>query len=209
MAAIGGVPEFPTPRGVPAAWAMGPRAASGPRSRRLAGCPGVERPAAIRTATGRGPAFRLGETRPGTARFAPIGRQPALSGPASPQPALPGSARPQPALPGPARPQPALSASTRRRSRVRLTRRGRAVLLALLVAVMAVVAILLASASRAADPTGPPPTAVVRPGDTLWSVAERHAPGRDPYGTIEEIRRLNGIADYTVHAGQELQLPHR
>jgi LysM repeat protein len=190
MAAIGGVPEFPTSRGVPAAWAAGPRAASGPRSRRLAGCPGVERPAAVRTAAARGPAFRLGEARPAPIRSQPIRRDIAGGETAHREP---------PRRRGPAA----------RQRRVRLTRRGRAVLLALLVAATAVAAILVASASRAADPAGPNPTAVVRPGDTLWSVAERHAPGRDPYGTIEEIRRLNGLADYTVQPGQELELPHR
>jgi hypothetical protein len=178
MAAIGGVPEFPTSRGVPAPWAASPRAATGPRSRRVAGCPGVERPASVRAGTARGPVFRLGE------------------------------ARPRPIRPEIAEGEAGHREPVRRRG-VRLTRRGRAVVLALLVAATAVAAILLASASRAADPAGPGATAVVRPGDTLWSVAERHAPGRDPYGTIEEIRRLNGLADYTVHPGQELELPHR
>jgi LysM repeat protein len=94
------------------------------------------------------------------------------------------------------------------RRRVRLTRRGRLFLLALLIAVTAFAAVLVASVSRAADPAGPRPTAVVQPGDTLWSVAERHVPGRDPFGTIEEIRRLNELSDYTVQPGQRLELPH-
>jgi LysM repeat protein len=67
----------------------------------------------------------------------------------------------------------------------------------------------LAPASRADDPPGATPTAVVQPGDTLWSVAERHLPSRDPFGMIEEIRRLNDLEDYTVHAGQRLTLPRR
>jgi hypothetical protein len=95
-----------------------------------------------------------------------------------------------------------------RRRRVRLTRRGRLLLLALLVAATAFAAVLVASASRAADPVGSRPTAVVRPGDTLWSVAERHVPGSDPFGAIEEIRRLNELSDYTVQPGQRLVLPH-
>jgi LysM repeat protein len=48
---------------------------------------------------------------------------------------------------------------------------------------------------------------VVEPGDTLWSVAARHMPGRDRFRVIDEIRRLNGIHDYTVHPGQRLILP--
>jgi LysM repeat protein len=64
-----------------------------------------------------------------------------------------------------------------------------------------------ATASRAADPARDAPTAVVRPGDTLWSIAEREVPGRDPVAAVEEIRRLNGMADSTVHAGQRVVLP--
>ncbi|MGH3739787.1 MAG: LysM peptidoglycan-binding domain-containing protein [Micromonosporaceae bacterium] len=48
---------------------------------------------------------------------------------------------------------------------------------------------------------------VVRPGDTLWSVARQHEPSEDPLATIEEIRELNDLPDYTVHPGQTLLLP--
>jgi hypothetical protein len=92
---------------------------------------------------------------------------------------------------------------------VRLTRRGRVVVFVLLAVLAGLAAVLVASASRAADQPGPLPTTVVRPGDTLWSVAERHDPGPNPFGVIEEIRRLNGLADYTVQPGQQLVLPHR
>jgi LysM repeat protein len=97
-----------------------------------------------------------------------------------------------------------------RRPGVRLTRRGRAVAIALALLLAAVAVLLVAQASQAAAPAGPAATVVVRPGDTLWSIAARYAPGRDPFGAIDEIRRLNGISDYTVHPGQRLTLPrHR
>jgi len=110
---------------------------------------------------------------------------------------------------------------------VRLTRRGRAVLSGLIVllagllvagTVVLVIGVLAPPASRAADPAAPgagggsgsgPAVAVVRPGDTLWSVTARHVPSYDAYGMIEEIRRLNHLPDYTVHPGQELILPER
>jgi LysM domain len=95
----------------------------------------------------------------------------------------------------------------RRPGRVRLTRRGRAVVLVLLLVVAGLGVALAASASRAAAPSGPAPTAVVRPGDTLWSVAERHVPATDPFVAIEEIRRLNGLSGYTIHPCQTLTLP--
>ena len=67
---------------------------------------------------------------------------------------------------------------------------------------------LVAPAVRADEPVPDvAPTAVVRPGDTLWSIAERQLPGHDPFAVIAEIRRLNGLTDYTVYAGQLLVLP--
>src|SRR5262249_54613523 len=98
-----------------------------------------------------------------------------------------------------------------RRAGVRLTRRGRLVLLALLLLLAAVVGVLVAaSTGEAASPAGPAPTVVVQPGDTLWSIAARYAPGPDPFGTIEQMRELNGRDGYTVHAGETLVLPrHR
>lgn len=112
--------------------------------------------------------------------------------------------------------------------RVRLTRRGRRVLwgLAMLAAALLAIGMLVAAgvpASQAAGPGdarvpgtaaesgagGHPAVAVVRPGDTLWSVAARHVPSRDPYGMIEEVRRLNGLSGHTIHPGQQLLLPRR
>ena len=90
---------------------------------------------------------------------------------------------------------------------LRLTRRGRIVALVALLVLATVLVALVAARGEAADPAGPPPTAVVAPGDTLWSVAARTAPGRDRFRVIDEIRRLNGIRDYTVHPGQRLILP--
>jgi LysM repeat protein len=68
---------------------------------------------------------------------------------------------------------------------------------------------IVAPATNAADPPGSYRVAVVKQGDTLWSITERHLPSDDPVGTIEEIRRLNGLPDYTVHVGQRLRLPVR
>jgi len=92
---------------------------------------------------------------------------------------------------------------------VRLTRRGRLVLIALALLLAAIAVVLAAPASQAAPPAGPAPTVVVKRGDTLWSIAARYAPGRDPYRAIDEIRRLNGLTDYTIQPGQRLTLPRR
>jgi LysM repeat protein len=98
-----------------------------------------------------------------------------------------------------------------RRHHVRLTQRGRVVLgfLALLLAGLGVLAAAPASQAAGAGATGPAPSVVVRPGDTLWSIATRAAPHDDPFRTIEEIRQINGLSGYTVPAGLRLTLPRR
>lgn len=68
---------------------------------------------------------------------------------------------------------------------------------------------LVAPASEAADPPADRRVTVVQPGDSLWSVVARAVSGADPVATIEEVRRLNGLTDYPVHAGQRLTLPRR
>ena len=90
---------------------------------------------------------------------------------------------------------------------VRLTRRGRVTLFVLCLLVVGLLAAVAAPATQAARPPAAPPTTVVEPGDTLWSVATRYAPDRDPYLVIEEIRRRNEISGLTIHPGQELLLP--
>jgi len=94
-------------------------------------------------------------------------------------------------------------------SGVRLTRRGRAVLIALALLLAAIAVLFTAPASQAADPVGSPPTVVVHPGDTLWSIASRYAPRGDPFAVIDDIRRLNGLPGYTIQPGQRLALPRR
>jgi predicted Zn-dependent protease len=91
--------------------------------------------------------------------------------------------------------------------RLRLTRRGRAVVIAFFVLVASLVIAVLAPASRAANHSEPARIAVVQPGDSLWSIAERHMSGHDRIAAVEEIRHLNGLAGYTVHAGQRLAVP--
>jgi LysM repeat protein len=92
---------------------------------------------------------------------------------------------------------------------VRLTRRGRLVLLALLLMVCGVAAIVAAGPGQASDPAPPPTTAVVQPGDTLWSFAERNLSGTSPYPAIDDLRRLNHLDGYVIHPGQRLVLPRR
>ncbi|BCJ54860.1 hypothetical protein Asp14428_63350 [Actinoplanes sp. NBRC 14428] len=65
---------------------------------------------------------------------------------------------------------------------LRLTRRGRIVVLTFFVLMASLAsAVLWTTASRADEPpTGPAPTVIVQPDDTLWSIAERVAPAAHP-----------------------------
>jgi LysM domain len=93
--------------------------------------------------------------------------------------------------------------------RVRLTRRGRA--LARVLGVVLVVAVFLLVApglARGDGPDRPAPrvTYVVESGDTLWSIARRVAPGRDPRPVVDGLIEANDLHG-GLQAGQELSIP--
>jgi LysM domain len=92
---------------------------------------------------------------------------------------------------------------------LRLTRRGRAVVVLFFVLLASMAsAVLFTTASRADNAgSGPLPMMVVQPHDTLWSIAGRAAPRRDPYAAMAEIQRLNGMHDYVVRPGDVLVVP--
>jgi hypothetical protein len=99
---------------------------------------------------------------------------------------------------------------------VRLTRRGRLLLVAALaLAAFAGLSMGRGAAPAATDVTAGPATAriVVAPGSTLWSIASDAAPNADPRETIVRIRELNpGLATApggTLVAGQPLIVPAR
>lgn len=93
---------------------------------------------------------------------------------------------------------------------LRLTRRGRIVLLIALVLLAAGVAFWSASAMAAPEQSGNvPASVVVKPGESLWSIAVAYDPSRDPASVIRDIQRLNGMSGATLWAGHRLLLPPR
>ena len=95
---------------------------------------------------------------------------------------------------------------------VRLTRRG-VVVLALAIAALAV-ALVWAAAASAPSSSGSASAAgagagvgvTVRPGDTLWSIATRVAPSKDPRAEVDLLRRVNHLAGVALVPGQVLAL---
>ena len=62
--------------------------------------------------------------------------------------------------------------------------------------------------ARGDGPDRPAPrvTYVVEPGDTLWSIARRVAPGRDPRPVVDGLIEANDVRG-GLQAGQELSIP--
>jgi hypothetical protein len=100
----------------------------------------------------------------------------------------------------------------RTRSALRLTRRGRVVVLLALVTLLLAAFSLGRQGSEAAPkgaPTAQLAQTVVQPGESLWAVARRVAPGHDPRAVIDQIADLNGLQTSELRAGQLLVIPSR
>jgi LysM repeat protein len=80
--------------------------------------------------------------------------------------------------------------------------------LAVISITVVVVLLLLASASQATGQVTDTYAYRVRPGDTLWQIAQTHGPtGQDPRSVIAVIERINGLEGDVLQAGQVLELP--
>ena len=69
-----------------------------------------------------------------------------------------------------------------------------------------VVLVAWAVLARASEGAGPEQSYVVRPGDTLWTIAVSRYAG-DPREGVWEMRERNGLAGAVIHPGQRLVLP--
>ncbi|MFL5921743.1 MAG: LysM peptidoglycan-binding domain-containing protein [Gaiellaceae bacterium] len=74
----------------------------------------------------------------------------------------------------------------------------------LLIAALALIA--WAALARASHGAGPEQRYVVKPGDTLWSIAVRHYAG-DPRDAIYRIDRRNHLGGSVIVPGERLVLP--
>ena len=97
---------------------------------------------------------------------------------------------------------------------LRLTRRGRIVVAVAATLLVSLLSLLGAQAAQATSHSGSPRVAnrnltqvVVRPGQSLWSVAESADPNADPQQTMQQIIELNGLTSDAIMAGQQLWVP--
>jgi nucleoid-associated protein YgaU len=93
------------------------------------------------------------------------------------------------------------------RTRVRVRRRR----VAVVVAVSLAGGIWAAPFAQARHPREPRPVhvdrVVVRPGDTVWSVAVRASGGADPRPLVDAIIRANDVDPGSIAPGQTLVVP--
>ncbi len=100
----------------------------------------------------------------------------------------------------------------------RLTRRGRVVAAGASALVIGAVSTVLATAAQAAHTgqagqagqAGPGRYAAkveVRPGQSLWSLAEAYDPDADPRLVVQQIQQLNSLAGDQVQPGEVLWVP--
>lgn len=94
---------------------------------------------------------------------------------------------------------------------LRLTRRGKAFVLAAAVAVIAVLVVLFGSSSLAGDKPGALPettTVTVLPGHTLWEIAADANPNGDIRSTVDDILALNSLPNASaLQMGSEIAVP--
>jgi LysM repeat protein len=75
-----------------------------------------------------------------------------------------------------------------------------------LIIIVCLGALALAYAAHGSSGAGPKRTYVVRPGDTLWSIAAQSSSG-DPREAVWEIQQRNHLASATISPGEKLVLP--
>jgi hypothetical protein len=97
---------------------------------------------------------------------------------------------------------------------LRLTRRGRIVVAVAAALLVTIISLLAAGVAQATNHAPSSRAArqnlvqvVVRPGQTLWSVAESADPDQDTRVVVRQIVDLNSLSGSTVQAGQQLWVP--
>ena len=94
---------------------------------------------------------------------------------------------------------------------IRLTRRGKALVLTLAVGILAVLVVLFGSSSLAGSQSGSLPettTVTVMPGHTLWEIAADANPNGDIRSTVDDILQLNSLPNASaLQMGSEIAVP--
>jgi hypothetical protein len=99
------------------------------------------------------------------------------------------------------------------RTHLRLTRRGRVVVTALVTAPLVAAAVwfgLSSGVAVAGDESGPSPAlqrVTVAPGESLWQIAVAVAPHDDPRDVVDGLIDMNGLETTVLTPGETLVVP--
>ena len=107
-------------------------------------------------------------------------------------------------------PQPRAAARPAPRGQVRLTRRGRLVVVLAALMLLLGAAFFLGAGSVATERPGTPESTrvvMVDQGDTLWGIAAEITTDGDVRAMVDRIERLNALDSAMVQAGQRLRVP--
>jgi hypothetical protein len=94
-----------------------------------------------------------------------------------------------------------------RPSTVRLTRRGRLVVLGVSLAAVLGVGFVAATGSLADEKPEPTRVVTVQPGQTLWDLAASVSHGGDVRSTMSHLEAINHLDSTTLQVGQTLRVP--
>ena len=94
-----------------------------------------------------------------------------------------------------------------RPSSLRLTRRGRLVVLGLGLAATLGLGLVAATGSLANDKPEPTRVVTVQPGQTLWSIASEVSDGGDVRSTMAHLETINHLDSAGLQVGQTLRVP--
>ncbi|MFY0408284.1 LysM peptidoglycan-binding domain-containing protein [Solicola sp. PLA-1-18] len=98
-----------------------------------------------------------------------------------------------------------------RRAPLRLTRRGRVVVVLAALVLVALASVFLGSRVVATDEASAPAvaqTVTIQPGQTLWDIARDASPDADPRAVVDDIVELNALTGGgDVQPGQRVAVP--
>jgi ABC-type transport system involved in cytochrome c biogenesis permease component len=96
------------------------------------------------------------------------------------------------------------------RSHLRMTKRGRAVLLSIVATPVVIAALLFginAGGATATNSSTPLARVTVVGGETLWSLAKQVAPNADPRDVVADIMSVNRLTSADIQPGEQLAIP--
>lgn len=96
------------------------------------------------------------------------------------------------------------------RSHLRMTKRGRAVLLTLIATPVVLAALAFginAGGATATSSSTPLAKVTVVGGETLWSVAKQIAPTADPRDVVADLVSVNRLGSADIYPGEQLSIP--